>query len=112
VTLNAADETGDLYSAIDGAMSKIERQVKKHESKRQSRKYETAPATRREARAERPKIEMERIVIKPMSVEEAAMELDSTKAEFLLFENTDSDLLNVLYRSKGGKYRVLEPEVE
>ena len=112
VTFNATEETGDLYSAIDVAMSKIERQVKKHESKRQSRKHEGAPATRREARAERPKVEVERVVIKPMSVEEAVMELDSTKGEFLLFENTDSDDLNLLYRGKGGSYRVLEPEVE
>jgi len=113
VTFNATDETGDLYSAVDGAMAKIERQVKKHESKRQSRKYETAPATRREARAEeRPRIEIERVVVKPMSIEEAAMELESTKGEFLLFENTESDLLSVLQRGKGGKFRVLEPEVE
>jgi putative sigma-54 modulation protein len=113
MTFNATEETDDLYSAIDLAISKIERQVKKDSGKKQSRKYGvTTPEARPEAPARRPKITRERVVVKPMSVQEAVLELDTRQAEFLLFQNADSEALNVLYRRKVGGYIVIEPEVE
>jgi putative sigma-54 modulation protein len=113
MTFNATEETDDLYSAIDLAMSKIERQVKKDAGKRQSRKYGvTMPEARPEAPARRLKITKERVVVKPMSVQEAVLELDTRQAEFLLFQNADSEMLNVLYRRKVGGYGVIEPEVD
>ncbi len=38
-TFVATEETEDLYSAIDGAIAKIERQLRKHTTKRESRKH-------------------------------------------------------------------------
>jgi putative sigma-54 modulation protein len=113
MTFNATEETDDLYSAIDLAISKIERQVKKDAGKRQARKYApTMPEARPEAPARRPKITRERVVVKPMSLQEAVLELDTRQAEFLLFQNADSEVLNVVYRRKVGGYGVIEPEVK
>lgn len=111
MTFNATEETDDLYSAIDLAMSKIERQVKKHSSKRQSRKQVSPTEGTREPRGARPAIRTEHVVIKPMSVEDAVAELETSQGDFLLFHNLDSEALNVLYRRKSGSYGVIEPEV-
>jgi len=110
---NAAEETDDLYSAIDLAISKLERQIKKHAAKRQARKHEAAPAARPLPRKRGgPKVKLERVVVKPMTVEEALAEIQNQQAEVLLFQNAESDTLNVLYRRKSGTYEVIEPEVE
>jgi putative sigma-54 modulation protein len=109
---NAAEETDDLYSAIDLAMSKIEKQIKKHSAKRQARKHGAAPAARPAPPRRRPNIRSERVVVKPMSVEEALAEILSSQAEVLVFQNTETDTLTVLYRRKTGTYGMIEPEVE
>lgn len=110
-SLKAAEETSDLYSAIDLATDKLERQIKRQSEKRQDRKHlapqEEAPAARR-ARA--PRVERERVAVKPMSLEEAVAEIVATKRQFLVFRNDDSDTLNVLYRRKSGGFGVIEPE--
>ncbi len=111
---NAREETGDLYSAIDLAVSKLERQIKKDAGKRQSRKHirvpepvnEVAPDRRRAGR-----IETERILVKPMSVRDAVAEIRAGKDDFLLFHNAATETLNVLRRRKNGQVVLIEPEV-
>lgn len=112
LAMNAMEETDDLYSAIDLAVTKIERQVKKEASKRQDRKHgassspEAPPAS-----ARRPAVESERVIIKPMSVQEAFAQMRAAKSDFVVFHNAASDTLNVLYRRKNGTYGLIEPEV-
>jgi len=124
VTLNAArhtftatEETSDLYAAIDLAMDKIDRQVKKIAAKVKDRKHKApkdgavaAEATPRRA-AKGGITRTERVPIKPMSVDEALMQMKLMKNEFLLFKNAESDALSVLYRRKNGDYGLIEPEV-
>lgn len=113
LALNAAEETGDLYSAIDLATSKIERQIKKHVTKRKSRKHATPPrevVATPPPRPSRSRIRAERLAVEPMTVREAIKQLESTEAGFVIFQNTDSELLSVLCRRKDGTYRLIEPE--
>ena len=118
-TLTATEETSDLYAAIDLAMDKIERQVKKLSAKRKDRKHgtkagveaaETAAAPARRAGGRGRITHSERVPVKPMSVDEALMQLKLTKGEFLLFQNAESDSLSVLYRRKNGEFGLIEPE--
>jgi putative sigma-54 modulation protein len=113
LALNATEETGDLYSAIDLATSKIERQVKKHVAKRQSRKHATQPrevVATPPPRSSRPRIRAERLAVEPMTVREAVKQLEAGDTGFVIFQNTATDLLSVLYRRKDGSYRLIEPE--
>ena len=48
-------------------------------------------------------------IAKPMSVEEALSELSLSKKDFLVFTNSDSGQMNVVYRSKSGGYGWVEP---
>lgn len=112
LSINATEETGDLYSAIDLAVGKIERQIKKDVAKRQDRKHggemNAAPVAPPSGR--RPTIETERLVLKPMSVREALAQLGKANSEFVVFQNAATETLNVLYRRKNGSYGLIEPE--
>ncbi len=115
LTANATEETADLYSAIDMAVAKVERQVKKHVTKLKSRKHiaAAAPAAAAPAaapRASRSKIKTVRVKVDPMSVREAMRRLDGDSADVLIFHNTASDLLTVLHRRKDGTFALIETE--
>jgi putative sigma-54 modulation protein len=44
-----------------------------------------------------------------MSVEEAAMQLDSLNYDFLVFTNAQTDRMNVIYRRKNNDYGLIDP---
>jgi ribosome hibernation promoting factor len=114
LNITATEETDDLYSAIDLAMSKIERQVKRHVAKYKAHKGGNNAASRSTETVgrERPTaiLRTQRVAVKPMSVDEALMQLKLLKNDFLLFKNAASDTLNLLYRRKDGNYGLIEPE--
>jgi len=126
MTLNAREETDDLYSAIDLAVDKIERQAKKQKAKRSVHKS-GGSAPRLAAvevggslplgglAGESPDlasvVRTERVAAKPMTVEEAMMQLESSTKEFIVFRNAVNETVNVLYRRKDGNYGLIEPDV-
>jgi len=116
LNITATEETGDLYSAIDLAMDKVERQVKKHVEKHKEHKGPSvATATAEAQQAPAPErnggaIRTQRVTVKPMSVEEAILQLKTAKNDFLLFRNASNEILSVVFRRKDGNYGVLEPE--
>jgi len=57
-------------------------------------------------------IRSKKIVAKPMSIEEAAMQMDLLNNNFLVFTNPNSKSLNILYRLKDGHYGLIEPQVD
>jgi len=117
--IKAVEETGDMYSAIDKVMDKIEKQVKRHRSKIRKRtpgnikgeetlvSEETEEETR--LNAEEPSIEVEKLVAKPMDPEEAAMQLEISQQDFLVFRNSRSKEINVLYKRRDGNLGLIEP---
>lgn len=113
LNITATEETDDLYSAIDLAMSKIETQVKKHTAKIKDHKgpnnASTNPPVDDTQRAGAT-IHTQRVAVKPMSVDEAVMQLKLLKNDFLLFTNAATDALSVIYRRKDGNYGLIEPE--
>jgi putative sigma-54 modulation protein len=120
-SLFSEDETNDLYSAIDLALDKIERQVKKLNAKRKNHQAEhTLPGLRLrvlspdrfDERGAPEIIRTQRIPAKPMSVEEAVMQIDLTNNEFFVFRNAQSESLSVIYRRKDGNYGLIESEAQ
>ncbi len=112
--VTAKEATADLYSAIDLAMDKVERQVQKHLTKRLTARHATPPTAEKapaRRRAVRPAVVSERVPIVSMSVSDAVRMLSRDSRDFLFFQNELSDALNVLFRRKDGSYGLLEPEV-
>jgi putative sigma-54 modulation protein len=55
-------------------------------------------------------VRAQRYSTKPMTVDEAALELEGQKSRFLVFHNAGSDSVNVLYRRDDGQFALIEPE--
>ncbi len=112
-TFNATEETGDLYSAIDHAIAKLERQLRKQRTKRESRKHAHVAepmAEVEEDRAPRRRIETTRVEAEPLSVAEAATLMDGQRRDALVFLEPGTDVVRFMYRKKDGSLAVLEPE--
>ena len=56
-------------------------------------------------------VKVKRFAIKPMSVAEAADQMELLGHSFFLFLNADTEELNLLYRRKDGNYGLIEPEL-
>jgi putative sigma-54 modulation protein len=118
--INGQEETGDLYSAIDMVMDKIERQVKKYRGKLRKRKSTSKEPsleyTMNVIAAESDDEEGMRVIetqsefAKPMDVNEAVMQLDLIDHDFLVFTNSETQQINVIYRRKDGHYGLIQPE--
>jgi putative sigma-54 modulation protein len=109
--------TDDMYSAIDIALDKLEKQIKKNKGK--IRKYrigsksntkenivEDTPSMEDEAT---PHVIVKNIEYKPMDVEEAIMQMGLVNDNFLVFTDARSNRINVLYRRKDGNYGLIQP---
>ena len=118
VTLSANGETGDMYSTLSLVAERLERQAKKHREKiKIQKKREGARASHRlEDREPRFPADPPRVIrvntspLKPMSVDEALLQVTATEREFLVFRNSSSRRVSVLYRRKDGNYGLIEPE--
>jgi putative sigma-54 modulation protein len=117
--VKAMEETGDMYSAIDQVMDKIEKQVKRHLDRTRSFRTENIKGEDRLASeeaeeaiamtGEEPVIQVERMDAKPMDPEEAAMQLGLSNMDFLVFRNAGTKVINVIYRRKDGNLGLIEP---
>ena len=109
------EETGDMYSAIDQVMDKIEKQVKRHISKTRNRRSENIKneqGSSEDAAAlssDEPAIEVEKMFAKPMDTDEAAMQLNISRRDFLVFRNAKSREINVIYKRGDGNLGLIEP---
>ena len=116
--IKGVEETGDMYSAIDQVMDKIEKQVKRHLSKIRSHRSENLKEERSVSEEvdetaavtqEEPVIEIEKMVAKPMDPEEAALQLNLSRRDFLVFRNAKSREVNVVYKRGDGNLGLIEP---
>jgi putative sigma-54 modulation protein len=117
--LRGEAKTDDMYASIDAAIEKIERQVRKYKTK-MNRKFQkenqvvlipvSATATAAKEEFEPHIKRTKRFAIKPMSVEEAVMQMDLLDHDFYMFSNSETEEVNVVYRRKDGYYGLIEPE--
>ena len=54
-------------------------------------------------------IEVEKMIAKPMDSEEAAMQLNLSRQDFLVFRNARSREINVIYKRGDGNLGLIEP---
>jgi putative sigma-54 modulation protein len=117
LNINGKEETGDMYSAIDLVLDKLDKQLKRNKEKIRDRWTGSKGKTRRInetitaiADDESPReIKVKNIEYKPMDVEEAAMQMDLITDNFLVFTNARTEQINVLYRRKDGHLGLIQP---
>lgn len=116
--LRAEESSDDMYNAIDKSVDVLEGQIRKYKTKLQKRyqngktiRFENIEPISDEDRKEGPKlVKMKRFAMKPMSAEEAILQMELLRHNFFMFMNGDTDEVNVVYKRKDGNYGLIEPE--
>lgn len=117
VVLRAEDTNADMYAAVDNVSEKIERQIRKYKTKinRKSREtgfkgidsHDEIPETDVDDSALQI-VRTKQVDLKPMSPEEAALQMDLLEHDFFIFKDAESNADSVIYKRTDGKYGLLE----
>ncbi|MBO7358571.1 MAG: ribosome-associated translation inhibitor RaiA [Clostridia bacterium] len=116
-----AEETStDMYASVDKAVDKLQGQIRRHRTKLDKKFRSPAPLPTEaflppeepvvEEEPERKVVKVKRFQVKPMSVDDAIMQLEQLGHSFYLFDNAETGKVCVLYVRKDGDYGLLEPE--
>lgn len=116
--LRARESSADMKASIDQLAEKLERQVKRYRDKRKrghrpyghSQPVEAAPSTPTDSETEPMIVKTKQFAIKPMTAEEAVLQMDLIGHDFFVFRNADTDEINVVYRRRDGDYGLIEPQ--
>lgn len=131
VTLRAEEIQSDLYKAIDLIADKLERQVRKYKTRMnrkpiQNKREKQTPAELLLGKAgsgstaiyestqldDEVKISrfktIDDLYDKPMSVEEAVLQMDMLDHDFFVFKNAENDQINIVYKRKKNSYGLIE----
>ncbi|KAA0258196.1 ribosome-associated translation inhibitor RaiA [Deferribacter autotrophicus] len=120
VFLKGLEKSEDLYASIDLAVDKIEKQLVKYKEKLKSKKImENVPGASLRLNVidiesifetEKPKtIISKQIPAKPMTIEEAVMQMELLNKNFFVFRNADTGEINVVYQRDDGNLGLIEP---
>ena len=118
VILRAEETREDLYAAIDVVVDKLERQIRKNKTKLQSKKmqevfsrdfmfeaFEKVEEENADKIVKRKKIE-----VKPMSEEEAIIQMELLEHQFFIFKDAETNNVAVVYKRNEGNYGIIESE--
>ncbi len=114
-----AEETNtDMYAAIDTVVDVIERQMRRHkthlEKKLRKEAFDipyAAPDVSEPDIAEEKEfkvVKVKKFAFKPMSVEEAILQMNLLGHEFFVFDNSENDAISIVYKRKDGNYALIE----
>lgn len=114
--LRARESSEDMRASIDLVAEKLERQVKRYREKRRRKQVARHALHRLEsdgiatASDDEPVIvKTKQFAVKPMTPEEAALQLELIGHDFFVFRNVESEEVNVVYRRRDGTLGLIEP---
>jgi len=117
--LTSKSDTNDMYLSASQAVDRLRRQALKVKGKIITGKHHRSPSTSSVAPSPTPPVEPERespriirsrrYSIKPMTAEEAMIQVSEAVESFLVFRNADTDRIGVIYKRKDGNYGLIEP---
>jgi len=129
VRIHSRETSSDMYASVDAALVKLEKQIRKFKDRinrhqprtaREARDYHHAILTpeipvdvpREEAAYDSHRVvHREKFQMKPMSVDEAMMQLELVEDQpFLVFSNAETSEVNVLYAREDGTFGLIEPK--
>jgi putative sigma-54 modulation protein len=115
-TLRARESSDDWRTSIDELVEKLERQVKRYRNKRRNHHPHSNGATLSEAtpvvsgESEPMLVKTKQFSVKPMTPEEAVLQLELIGHDFFVFRNSEAGEVAVVYRRRDGNYGLIEPQ--
>lgn len=116
--LRVEETSDDMYSSIDDVVEALEKQIRRYKTKLDDKKHinesikfeNIEPLDDFEEQDEFKIVKTKKFAIKPMSAEEAVLQMDLLRHDFFVFLNADTEEVNVVYKRKDGNYGLIEPE--
>jgi putative sigma-54 modulation protein len=120
----ASSETGDWSSSLQEVVGKLEEQARRMKQRLTGRKrqreresegsgstWQVDVVDQDSVRGGQPRVvESKHVPVLPMTVEEAALQLEASSDDFIVFREADSDKVSVLYRRRDRTYGLVTPE--
>ncbi len=108
----------EILAAIDKIVDVIERQIRKNKTRLEKKIKRDATLdnmllsgseyTGGEETKEFEIVKTKRFTVKPMSSEEAILQMNLLGHTFFVFKNQETDEMNIVYKRKDGKYAIIE----
>lgn len=116
VILRGEEATDDMYTSIEHVVHKLEKQIHHHRTRLERRlrggafrgdapDYSLQEETQNSLKVVRTK----KFAVKPLDLDEAALQMQLLGHDFFVFMNSDTREVNVLYRRKDGQFGLIEP---
>lgn len=118
-TLVGVEETSDARSSINGALNKLYRQTVRFLKRRWTRKRRPKPTSAvlmnvlrsdQVDHEEVKRLDSERVSLRFLTVEEAVEDRELGRRGIVIFRNSETDRVNVLYQREDGNLTLIEPE--
>lgn len=129
IRIHGKESSPDMYASVDAVLEKLDKQVRKFKDRINRHQPRTAREARdyhhnvielieglHDAEVEDQEqvshivVKREKLAMKPMSVDEAAMQLELVDDRFLVFSNSDTQQVNVIYARDDGTFGLIEPQ--
>ncbi len=113
--IRATDSGKDAFEAIDKVSSKIDRQIKRYKNKMIQKSRKLDPNAYEKIDIEKEEEKLQSIVrtktfaMKPMTPEEATLQMELLGHDFFLFINSENNKSSVVYKRKDENYGLIEP---
>lgn len=116
--IRAEEEANDLYTALDKAIDVLEVQIKKNKAKLEKRyknnetiRFDNIADIKQEVEEESQIVKKKRFTLKPMSCDEAILQMDLLRHNFFVYINAETEQVEILYKRKDGNYGLINPIV-
>jgi putative sigma-54 modulation protein len=115
VILRGEEATDDMYTSIEHVVHKLEKQILHHRTRLERRLkggafHGDVPDLGLQEGANNVQVvRTKRFAIKPLDIDEAALQMQLLEHDFFVFMNSDTGEVNVLYRRKDGQLGLIEP---
>ena len=130
VRIHSREVSTDMYASVDAVLAKLERQIRKYKGRinrhqpraaREAQSYGHAiisfppgngdtAVDSSEEEIPHQLVDRQKLTMKPMTVEEAVMQVEWLEDSFLVFSNAETSQVNVLYAREDATYGLIEPD--
>ncbi len=116
INLQGREEAKEMTLAIDNVIDKVERQIKKYKQKTRNHKEIASRSESMDTGAEEydeygeisKVVETKKVILEPMSLEDAILEMDESRKMFVIYRDSSSEKVSVIYRRDDEKYVLIE----
>jgi len=116
IILRGEEATADMYTSLDKVCDKLDGQMRKQKTKLENRyhgdsvRFKDIPPMDEDDNEESKIVKVKKFNVKPMSEEEAILQMELLGHSFFVFKNSEDLEVNVVYKRKDGNYGLIVSE--